>query len=140
MAPPPAVVTPPQEPFQHWLEEVRAQRELREELRRATKEASDARRRWINPWGAAQQEAREQANQRRREELMGHIERDRMMLRNQVPWRVQQGPLQGTPPKPVAEKPPWEDENTSTVPGESEPTASNYPPPQWDNRWYYRGF
>ena len=87
----PATVSP-------WLDEVRAQRRAREERRRAAKEAMDARRRWIDPWGAAQQEAREQEVQRRRGAFLEQIERE--------PGGISQSsPLgSGSATKPMAER------------------------------------
>lgn len=123
------------EPVQRWLDEVRAQRQIGEERRRAAKEAMDARRRWIDPWGAAQKEAREHEAQRRREAFMEKIDRDRETLRSQGPWAVPRQPL----PDVTAELPP-PGNDTTAVPGQSEPHASTYPLPGWDNRWYYRGF
>ncbi len=132
----PATVSP-------WLDEVRAQRRAREERRRAAKEAMDARRRWIDPWGAAQQEAREQEVQRRRGAFLEQIERDREAFRNQVPWA------------PAPQQSPWLNEMLTrepelTAPGEAEtagatgpavpPPSTPYAPPGWDNLWYYRGY
>jgi hypothetical protein len=128
------------EPVRRWLDEVKAQRRAREERRRAAKEAMDARRRWIDPWGAAQQQAREQEIQRRHEALMEHIERDRKTFRNQVPWGFLYSPWESETTTPPAEIPPSAGTDSSGMAGQAAPNTSPYPLPGWDNRWYYRGF
>lgn len=142
--PPPPPGVPPipvePEPVRQWLDEVRAQRQVREERRRAQKEAIDARRRWIDPWGAAQQEVREQETQRRRDAFMEHIERDREVLRNQLPWRFVPSPwLQDAPTTRTHLAPaPAEAGGESAAQGVTPPAS--YALPEWDNGWYYRGF
>lgn len=126
----------PQQPHE-WLGEVREQRRAWEERRQAAKEAMDARRRWIDPWGAAQQEARQQEAERRREAFREKIEREREMFRSQAPWGTIHGrrfeePIgrgQGAvaPPAGGAE-------------GASPEQSGTPSPPGWDNRWYYRGY
>jgi hypothetical protein len=129
-----------QEPVREWLDEVRAQRQAREERRRAQKEAMDARLRWINPWGAAQKEARERETQRRRELFREQIERDRQAFRNQIPWQFELDPWQEGISHPPAPLPPPLGTDAPDVAGPTDPPASSYPLPGWDNRWYYRGF
>jgi hypothetical protein len=139
--PPPPAAGPATEPapLGQWLDEVRAQRRAWEGRRRAAKDAMDAHRRWIDPWGAAQHEAREQETQRRREAFREKIERDREAFRNQVPW----GSLYG----------PWPDDSMGFLPddagapdtddtttGQGAPSPAQSPMPGWDNRWYYRGY
>jgi hypothetical protein len=125
-----------------WLDEVRAQRQAWEERRRAAKEVINARRREIDPWGAAKQEAWEEENQRRREAFLQRIEREREVFRSQAPW--------GTAQTPWQDKPPDQDSRPEAMPQGHEtvqdPTSkrdpySPYPMlPGWDNRWYYRGY
>jgi hypothetical protein len=121
------------ERLDHWLEEVRAQRQAWEERRRAQKEAMEARRRWIDPRGAAQQEAREQELNRRREEFRDRIERSREAFLQQPPW--------GTP---GPQRPDGSETGARDTDGTAEtppPGIEPYPPlPGWDNRWYYRGY
>ena len=140
--PPPSVPAPiaEPEPFRQWLDEVRAQRHAREARRRADKEARNARRRWIDPWGAALQEAREQESLRRRQELIEHVERDREEFRKRVPWRFRPNPWQERADRSPAETPPPEDAEAASAIPPGEPHASSYPLPGWDNLWYYRGF
>ena len=116
-----------------WLDEVRAQRQAWEERRRAKKEAIDARRRWIDPWGTAQQEARREENQRRREALRNKIEQDRDAFRSHSPWRSPQAPWQEPLPSPGSDG----QNPISDVPD----ILSPYPPlPGWNNGWYFRGY
>lgn len=102
-----------------WLDAVRAQRELREERRRANKAAADAR-----------QEARQEENRRRREALKEDIERNREELRTRSVWAHPmdpwyQGPLLRAP--------------TARAYGSGQPhPGPTYPPNGWDNSWYYR--
>jgi hypothetical protein len=130
-------------PMNQWLDEVRAQRQAWEERRQAAKEALDARRRWIDPWGAAQKEARDKETQRRRDAFREQIERDRELFRNRSPWAAQSGPWQEAPPgtenlAPDAGAPA---ESPIAPPPEEDVPGSPYPPlPGWDNRWYYRGY
>lgn len=130
------------EPMNQWLDEVRAQRQTREERRRIAKETIDARRRWIDPWGAAQQEAREKENQRRREAFRNQIDQDRDAFRNHVPWYSPQAPWTEPPPSndlPRQPAPPGPD-NRDTTTGTPDPLFPYPPLPGWDNRWYYRGY
>jgi len=127
-------------PVRPWLDEVRAQRQMRWERRRAAKEARHARRRWIDPWGTAQQELREQETQRCHDAFLEHINRDREAFRNQVPWGFPQDPRPGqNPTSPAASLRAPADDATEAS-GQAAPRTSAYPLPGWDNRWYYRGF
>lgn len=133
----PAELTPPEpEPIGQWLDEVRRQRQAWEARRHAAREAIDARRRWIDPWGAAQQDAIEQEVQRRRDAFREKIERDREAFRSLRPWPDRPSPWGGEPTAPG--------EHPGQSIGEGEPPpdpGAPYPPlPGWDNRWYYRGF
>jgi len=123
------------EPVRRWLDEVRAQRQkIRQERRRAVHEA----RRRIDPWGAARQERREQETQRRHDTFLEHIERDREAFRNQGPWQLRQVPRQGEAPRFSAPQPPTD--AAAGASAQTPPRMPTYPPPGWDNRWYYRGF
>jgi len=116
-----------------WLDEVRAQRRAWEERRRVAKEAIDARRRWIDPWGAAQKDAMKQEVQRRRDAFREKIERDREAFRSYRPWSAE--------PAPWHEELPPQGENQGLPEGASQLPEAPYPPlPGWDNRWYFRGF
>lgn len=107
-----------------WLDEVRAQRQASEARREATRKAMDTHRRWIDPWGAAQREAREREIGQRRQATRERIEQEREQLRARRPPIA---PFPEIPPPPV---PPW---------GEpQEPFGTE--PPGWDNRWYYQGY
>jgi hypothetical protein len=128
------------EPVHRWLDEVRAQRQAREERRRAAKEAMEARRRWIDPWGAAQQEAREQELQRRRDALKEKIEREREAFRSQVPWGPQQNPWQDEATGPGPDFPAVPDADTAGPPEQPLAPPTPYALPGWDNHWYYRGY
>jgi hypothetical protein len=105
-----------------WLEEVRAQRQALQEQRRAQHEA---RRRAIDPVGAAQQEAREDAFLRRRQERRDMIDQDRRSFLNQGPWATPWP----SPPEGVA----------AGEPGDRPATPSDGLP-DWDNGWYFRGW
>lgn len=109
-----------------WLAEVRAQRRAWEAQRQTAEEAIDARRRWQDPWAAAQHKAREQAFQQRREERLEQIDRDRERFRRQGPWSA-------TP------APPWPGD-TPGDPEHAAPPPPDHRPPGWDNGWYYRGY
>ena len=132
---------PPEgEPVSPWLDEVRAQRRAREERRRATKEAIDARRRWIDPWGAAQHEAREQEVQRRRDAFLEKIEREREAFRNQAPWTPPQTPWPEEIAAPALETPAPVEAETAGSPEPSVQQPPPYAPHGWNNHWYYRGY
>ncbi len=130
-----------------WLDEVRAQRRAWEAQRRATKEAIEARRRWQDPWLAEQREAREQEQQRRRDEWLERIDRDRAAFRNQGPWYAPLGRWPSTTPQVSV---PLEDSDRSDASSEQAPTieipekdelqTQNYPPAGWNNGWYYNGY
>jgi len=140
--PPPVVPSLPlePEPVRQWLDEVRAQRQVREERRRAQKEAMDARRRWIDPWGAAQKEVREQENQRRHDALMEHIERDREVLRQQLPWRFVPDPWFADAPRTQMQRVPAPATAGNDPASQAVPPHDSAPRPELDNGWYYRGF
>ncbi len=111
--------------WQHWLDEVRAQRQAWEARRRA---AQNARRRQISPQWAAQHEAREREYQQRRQAMWEEMERQRETFWNSIPWA---GPY---------ERRTWQD----NLPRNPDTDSSNKPAPNplpgWDNLWYYRGY
>jgi hypothetical protein len=100
----------------------------------------DARRRWIDPWGAAQLEAREQEAQRRRDAFKKKIEREREAFRSQIPWEPQPSPWADETTVPSPEPAPPSEADAEVRHGQAGPTSSPYPLPGWDNRWYYRGY
>jgi hypothetical protein len=116
-APPTSVPTPPHQP--PWLDEVRAQRQAWETRRDASRKAMEARRRWIDPWGAAQRESREKEIEQRRQASRERIEQERELLRASRP------PFPAYPDTPTL----WEP---------APPLAAE--PPGWNNRWYYEGY
>ena len=140
-APPLSAGTVPMEtePVHRWLDEVRA-RQGREERRRAVKEAMDARRRWINPWGAAQQEAREQEVQRRRNAFQERIERERDAFHYQNPWGPQHNSWQDETTAPGPNFPEAPEADNPGPPEQPLPPPSPYALPGWDNHWYYRSY
>jgi hypothetical protein len=101
----------------------------------------DARRRMVDPWGAAQQEAQEKATQRRREAFLKQIERDREAFRNQGPWSWPQAPM---PDDTLGLLP--DDDGGAWLDGDDKPSGKGAasppekPLPGWDNGWYYRGY
>jgi hypothetical protein len=105
-----------------WLDEVRAQRRALQEQRRAQHEA---RKRAIDPVGAAEREAREEEFLRRRQEMRELIEADRRLFMNQGPW------ISPSPPLPATSGP--ADPNAPQ-------TRPGYVPPDWDNGWYFHGW
>lgn len=109
-----------------WLEEVRAQRRALQQQRRARHEA---RRRAIDPVGSAQQDAREEAFMRRRQELRDKVEQDRRLFLNQD--FPNQGPW-AQPPAPAAAP------RLFGAPGDD--SATGFVTPDWDNGWYFRGW
>jgi hypothetical protein len=137
--PPPPGPTSEADPMAKWLDEVRAQRRAWEARRRAAKEAIDAHRRWVDPWGAAQHEAREKETERRRQAFREQIERDREIFRNQPPWNSLFDPLDqslGMFPDDRSAL----DSDEATARQDSLSPPSEYQLPGWDNRWYYRGY
>ncbi|MBP6807981.1 MAG: hypothetical protein KA125_06770 [Chromatiaceae bacterium] len=114
----PADIDPPVETGSgdQWLDAVRAQRRAWEERRQASREATDARRRYHSP----RAEALHLEQKRRRDTFLEQIERDREYFLGQGPWQTQAPPA---PPNP-----------------EASPDSPNSPLPGWDNRWYFRGY
>ncbi len=123
--PAPPGVEPP------WLDEVRAQRQAWEARRHETREAYEARRRLHNPQSAARQEAWQEDVRRQRAEHLERIERDRENFGDPgsswFPWPWPDHP---SPPFPL------EDQTGNGFTTPSEP----FPPPDWDNLWYFRGY
>jgi hypothetical protein len=139
------------EPDLPWLEEVRAQRRAAEERRESAREAFEARRRQSDPWGAAQLEAREQEQKRRREARLKRIEEERGRFRALGPtepprWGLgshQAPPLPAYPPFPGPPLGAAPESGPVDEPGVLAPLAppsGSYSPQDWDNLWYYRGY
>lgn len=102
-----------------------------------------ARRRWLDPWGAAQQEAWEQETQRRRDAFMEKVERDRKAFRSHSPWGPPHNPWRDEAPAlgPGPEFRSPSSPDTAEAAGQAVTPAEPYPPLHgWDNRWYYRGY
>jgi len=116
---PGALPTDTATPDTPWLAEVRAQRQAAEARHQANRAAFAARRRALDPWGAAQHEAREEAFERRREARRGQREQARGPL-----------PAPGTPPGTP---------DTSTARANPDPGRGT-PPQDWNNLWYFRGY
>ncbi|MCF7989683.1 MAG: hypothetical protein K9M02_04495 [Thiohalocapsa sp.] len=110
-----------------WLDEVRAQRRALTQQRRAQIEA---RRRALDPLGTAQQDAREEAFHRRRNEIREMFEWDRQLFLNQSPWFRPLRPLPSPQPGPV----PLPDTDSE------HPAPKDWAPKDWNNGWYYRGW
>ena len=141
------------DPMRQWLDEVKAQRQAWEARRQAAKEAVNARRRLNDPWGAAQQEARESEIERRREAILEQVERDRDAFHSQRPWQ-NTNPWESSPPPPPPSQPAQVQTPPQPNPATPDGTALNpaqnpnqdtaepytYSPSGWDNRWYYRGY
>lgn len=106
-----------------WLDEVRAQRQAWEARRKAAREDFEARRRLNNPLGSARQEAWEEDVRRRRAERQQRIDREREMFRSL-------GELPPSMPLP-------ESGARGSYSAAEDPL---FPPPGWDNLWYFRGF
>jgi hypothetical protein len=102
-----------------WLDEVRAQREAWEARRKAEKEASDARLRMIDPWGAAHMEAHEREAEARRDAALQRAEQ-----------RHKKAEAKKEAQRQARER--WLEERTRIM----HPAI----PPDWDNPWYYRGY
>lgn len=109
----------PAAPDTPWLAEVRAQRQAAEARHQANRAAFAARRRALDPWGAAQHEAREEAFERRRE-----------ARREQLEQALGQFPVPGTPP---------DTPDTSAARANPDPGRGT-PPQDWNNLWYFRGY
>lgn len=144
------------DPMRQWLDEVKAQRQAWEARRQAAKEAANARRRLTDPWGAAQQEARDKDNQRRRDAMRDQVERDREMFLNQWSWQGSNRWEPDLPPpahspnvapelSPIAPEsmtlnPPRSAQDLAQDPTQHSDESSAYSPSGWNNRWYYRGY
>ena len=111
-----------------WLEAVRAQRQASEQRRQAAREAQNARRRMVDPWGAARQEAFEQKVEQRRSAMRDRIERDREQFFNRGPWLNAYEPWRLDP----LGKPPSSGDTT----GDSATPAPGY---GWGGPWYPQG-
>ncbi|TVQ89772.1 MAG: hypothetical protein EA400_07245 [Chromatiaceae bacterium] len=111
LPPPGAAIAAP------WLDEVRAQRRMLQELRRA------------------QQEARKDRFLRRRQEIIEFMDSDRWLFRNPGPWMEPFIP----PPEPQHTPPRGSAGSLPRDPND-ELRGHPYPPSGWDNRWYFNGW
>lgn len=155
-------------PANRWVDEVRAQRQAREERHKASREAFEARRRAADPLGAAQQEDWEEEVERRREARRLRMEQDREHFRSlgptePLPWGgydamlpppdLVPGEALGVPSEATAHpfafplqpiEPPPETAAYPPVAPAGRPSAvpggSPYSPQAWDNLWYFRGY
>ncbi len=118
-----------------WLDAVRAQRQALQDLRRAEHQA---RRRALDPVGAARQEALEEKFFRRRQEIRDQMAEDRWLFLNFGPWMA---PLPSPPgalpsgPRATAPNP------RSEPPRAADPAPGpEREPPEWNNGWYFHGW
>jgi len=98
-----------------WLDDVRAQREALQKLRRE------------------RQEARKDEFLRRRQELRDQMATERRLFRNYGPW------IEPMHPGPL---PPFVQTREPSVAADESPAdkARPYALPGWDNGWYYNGW
>jgi hypothetical protein len=111
----PALAQPPV-PAPRWLDDVRAQRHALQEMRQA------------------RQDARKDEFLRRRQEIRDMLETERRLFRNHGPW------LEPMAPSPL---PPFLEHQDSGLAGRDDDNSHPhplYPPPGWDNGWYYKGW
>ncbi len=113
-----------------WLDDVRAQREAWEARRDAARENFETRRRINHPSAAAHQEAWEDDIRRRRAARQERMDKDLEMFRSLGPESF---------PPPMRGAPMTSDGKTGGA-GPKAPTDPMFPPPGWDNLWYFRGF
>jgi hypothetical protein len=111
----PAMPDPPGS-MSRWLDEVRAQRRALQDMRRA------------------HQDARKDEFLRRRHEMLDRMESDRRLFRNRGPW------LEPLPPAtlPPSLEPP--EHGIADHDDDASGDGHHYPPPGWDNGWYYNGW
>ena len=110
-----------------WMDEVRAQREAWEARRDAARQAHEARLRLNNPRGAAQRDAWTEELRQRRQERQEWIDQERSRFRPPAP-----GPFSALGTTPT-EKPP-------ATPGAAPRGEPLFPPPGWNNLWYFRSY
>jgi hypothetical protein len=135
----PATTAPPTESrpaISPWLEEVRAQRRAWEARRRDSQEAAQARRQWSDPRAAAaaQQEAWDEMVQRRRDDWLEEIDRDRRYFRQQGPWQWGAGDRSSAAASDLR----WQ--QVEQLPATDRSSPSTFPPSGWNNGWYYNGY
>jgi hypothetical protein len=111
---PPASQPPVSAP--RWLDDVRAQRQALQQMRQA------------------QQEARKDEFLRRRQEIRDMMENDRRLFRNYGPW------LEPMAPSPLPSFLEHQDHGLANRADDSSHAHPLYPPPGWDNGWYYNGW
>lgn len=124
--------------YTQWLEEVRAQRQAWEAHRQQARGAMEARRRWIDPWGAEQRDAMEKRAEQRREAARNFAERQRETRHQPSIWRYPYGG--SLPPDHPTDSPYPGAGDSEPFPGQTDsPPPPSYPP-GWNNPWYYRGY
>ncbi|MBB1125099.1 hypothetical protein [Thiospirillum jenense] len=149
--PPPAAPVPSPPPSNaplefpdHWLDEVRIQRDALAQQRQAL---HDERRRRREQWNQAQAQRLQSAHAQRRQQLHERLDED-YLLRNHplyggyIPW------LRETPSglsAPLSEATaPFDGKNTTLSPAADSALTAPVPyppaPPGWDKGWYYRGW
>ncbi|MCG6943311.1 MAG: hypothetical protein LJE69_18925 [Thiohalocapsa sp.] len=118
-----------------WLDAVREQRRALQERRRAEHQA---RRRAIDPVGAAHHEALEEEFFRRRQEIRDQMAQDRWWFLNFGPWMLPLPSSPGASPSPPGTMPP----DAGSEPGQTPegPAAPAPQPPEWNNGWYFHGW
>lgn len=136
--PPQAAPAEPQalpEGTPRWLDAVRAQRRAQQDRRRAE---HSARRRALDPLGAARQEARKQEFLRRRREVQDQMAENRRWFRNFGPWMA---PLP-SPPGTLQAVPGASTADTEAPPESASPStpSTGQPPSEWNNGWYFNGW
>jgi hypothetical protein len=130
-----APLPPPESGVPRWLEDVRAQRRALQEGRRAMHQA---RRRAIDPVGAARQEALEQEFYRRRREMREMMANDRKLFRQSPPW---QGPWLSAPNQASGHPDAGRRAGSQTEGGIGQGTENTTgKPAEWNNGWYFRGW
>jgi hypothetical protein len=102
-----------------WLDEVRAQREVWETQRKAARQASNARLRMFEPWGAAQLEALDREAESHRQAARNQSEQFRRS--SEAKAKAQRRALE------------WRRE-------EREKRLWQYTPYGWDDPWFYGGY
>lgn len=111
----PAMVKPPL-PAPRWLDDVRAQRQTLQEMRQA------------------RHDARKDEFLRRRQEIRDRMENDRRLFRNHGPW------LEPMAPSPLTSFLEHQEPGLAGREDDSSHAHPLYPPPGWDNGWYYNGW
>lgn len=112
-----------------WVDEVRAQREAWEARRDAARQAHETRLRLNNPRGAAHRDAWAEELRQRRQEQQEWIDQERSRF---IPPGPAPFTALGTRPAEKTEEPP--------APSELPLGEPLFPPPGWNNLWYFRSY